>query len=386
MSDRCAEARAKEYPRLDGIFLNAASYGPLPRRACAAVQRYNDRRAAADLAPSDFGDLLPRARRAAAAIVGAEPAEIALTPNTSVAVNIGASIARQRRQRGDDRSTIVVSHGEFPANVYPWLALEQQGFRVRLVPTDELGRPREAALLETLDDADTAVLALSAVQFATGHRADLERFGRICHDRDILFAVDAIQAAGVVPVDVRAARIAVLAAGAQKWLCSPFGTGFAFVRSDLARSWQPEQPGWLAFAASADFNRLCTYEYDLYEDARRFEVGTLAFPEFSAMAESLELILEIGVEAVWRHVQALQQPLLDWAAAREDVRVTSPLDDAHRSGIVCLRTADVAATYHALAAAGVRCVLREGSIRFAPHFYNTADELARVVGLLERSS
>ena len=122
------------------------------------------------------------------------------------------------------------------------------------------------------------------------------------------------------------------------------------------------------------------------EDARRFEVGTLAFPEFSAMAGSLELILEIGVETVWQHVQALQQPLLEWAAGRADVTVTSPLDPAHRSGIVCLRTADVTATYHALAQAHVHCVLREGSIRFSPHFYNTPDEIARVVGLLDASA
>lgn len=387
MSPRCAAARAAEYPSLaDRIFLNAASYGPLPRRASAAVQHYNERRAAAELAPSDFGELLPRARRAAAGIVGADPAEIALTPNTSVAINIGASIARQRRARGDTRSAIVVSDGEFPANVYPWLALEREGFRVRLQPGDALGRPREDALLEALEDEDVAVLALSAVQFATGHRADLARFGELCRARDILFVVDAIQAAGVVPLDVRGHGIDVLAAGAQKWLCSPFGTGFAFVRSSLARAWEPEQPGWLAFAATADFNRLCTYEYDLYEDARRFEVGTLAFPEFSAMAASLELLLEIGVAEVWRHVQALQQPLLDWAAARPDVRITSPLAAAHRSGIVCLRTRDVGATYHALAAAGVTCVLREGAIRLSPHFYNTAEELAHVVELLERSS
>src|SRR5690606_20589955 len=125
-------ARTAEYPQLDDrIFLNAASYGPLPRRAATAVQQYNERRAAASLTPADFGELLPRARRAAAGIVGCDPAEIALTPNTSVAINIGASIARQRRRQGDVRSTIVLSQGEFPANVYPWLALEGEGFRVR---------------------------------------------------------------------------------------------------------------------------------------------------------------------------------------------------------------------------------------------------------------
>lgn len=384
---RCLEARVAEYPRLGpGIYLNAASYGPLPQRTADAVDGYNRRRAAARLHAHDFVDLLPRARAAAATLVGAHESEIALCPNTSVGMNIGASIARQRHRHGDPRRTIVVSEREFPANVYPWLALERDGFRVRLLATDPLGRPDQDALLEALHGPDVAVLALSAVQFASGWRAPLESFGEICRTRDILFVVDAIQGVGVVPIDVRAAHIDVLAAGAQKWLCSPFGSGFAYVRSSLCRLHEPELPGWLAFGASADFNRLCTYEYDLFEDARRFEVGTLAYPEFIGMAESLELILDIGVPAIWQHVRALQQPLMDWAAQRDDVTVTSATDEPHRSGILCLRTPDVAGTYAALHEAGVVCVLRENAIRLSPHFYNTADEIAHVVELLERSS
>ena len=385
-SERCAAARTAEYPRLGpGIYLNAASYGPLPQRALGAVERYNRRRAAGLLEPSDFGDLLPRARAAAAALVGAHPSEITLCPNTNVGVNLGASIARQRHRQGDPRRTIVVSEREFPANVYPWIALARDGLHLRRVPADPLGRPDEDAIFDALEDPDVAVLALSAVQFASGWRARLEAFGEVCRTREILFAVDAIQAAGVVPIDVRAAHIDVLAAGAQKWLCGPFGTGFAFVRSALCRLHEPELPGWLAFGASADFNRLCTYEYDLYDDARRFEVGTLAFPEFVAMAESLELIGDIGVPEIWAHVRALQQPLLEWAAGRDDVTVTSATDEPHRSAILCFRTADVAGTYAALQQAGVSCVLREGAIRLSPHFYNTADEMLRVVELLERS-
>ena len=386
-SARCAAVRAAEYPQLDGagIFLNAAGYGPLPRSSLGVLEEYLQRRAAARLGPEDFGAVLPAARAEAARLVGAEVAEIALVPNTNVGVNIGASIARQRRQRGDGRRTIVISNGEFPANVYPWLALEAEGFTVRLVPTDPLGLPRAEALLEAVQAPDVAVLALSAVQFASGWRAPLERFGELCRAHGILFAVDAIQAAGVLPLDVRAAHVDVLAAGAQKWLCSPFGTGFAYVRGELCRTFQPEQPGWLSFGAAADFNRLCSYTYDLYEDARRFEVGTLAYPEFIAMTGALRLINGLGVAQVWRHVRALQQPLLDWAAAQDDVIITSATDAPHRSGIVCLRPRDVARSYDALARAGVTCVLREGAIRLAPHFYNTPAEIARVIALLEQA-
>jgi selenocysteine lyase/cysteine desulfurase len=387
-ANRCALVRATEYGRLDhgGIFLNAAGYGPLPASSLQTLEEYNARRAAAQLGPDSFGAVLPAAREGAAQLVGATAAEIALVPNTNVGVNIAASIARQRRLAGDRRRGIVLSAGEFPANVYPWLALEAGGFQVRLVPTDALGRPREEALLEALAEDDVAVLALSAVQFASGWRAPLERFGDWCAARDVLFAVDAIQALGVLPIDVRAAHIDVLACGAQKWLCSPFGTGFAFVRAELCRRWQPEQPGWLSFRAAEDFSRLCSYQYDLYEDARRFEVGTLAYPEFIAMAGALRMFNGIGVTRVWQHVRTLLQPLLDWGAARTDVIITSATDDDHRSAIVCLRTGDVARSYDALSRAGVTCVLREGAIRLSPHCYNTPDEIAAVLELLERAA
>lgn len=385
-SARCAEMRAAEYPQLagGGIFLNAASYGPLPRSSLQVLAEYQERRAAAQLGPDDFGEVLPAARAEAARLINASPDEIALVPNTNVGVNVAASIARQRHESRDFRHTIVVSHGEFPANVYPWLALEPWGMRVRLVPTDPLGRPREDALFEALEDDDVAVLALSAVQFATGWRAPLARFGEFCRAREILFAVDGIQAAGVVPVDVRAAHIDVFAAGAQKWLCGPFATGFVYVRGEFCTTYEPEQPGWLAFGAAADFNRLCSYTYDLYEDARRFEVGTLAYPEFLAMAGALRMLNELGVEQVWEHVQSLLQPLLDWAAGRNDVTITSATDEPHRSGIICLRPRDVAAAYDALARARVTCALREGAIRLSPHFYNTADEIAAVLQVLEQ--
>ncbi|NJD09793.1 MAG: aminotransferase class V-fold PLP-dependent enzyme [Gemmatimonadetes bacterium] len=385
-SARCGQARAAEYPQLEAgrIFLNAASYGPLPASSLAALAEYQARRAAARLGPDDFGAVLPAARAEAARLVGADPDEIALVPNTNVGVNIAASIARQRHQDRDFRHTIVVSAGEFPANVYPWLALEPLGMRVRILPTDELGRPREDALFRALEDDDVAVLALSAVQFASGWRAPIERLGELCRARDILFAIDGIQAAGVIPVDVRAAHIDVFATGAQKWLCSPFATGFAYVRRDFCRAYEPEQPGWLSFGAAADFNRLCSYDYDLYEDARRFEVGTLAYPEFIAMSGALRLINDIGVAAVWQHVRALLQPLLDWARSRDDVMVTSATGEAHRSGILCLRPRDVAGTYEALAGAHVTCALREGAIRLAPHFYNTAAEIAAVLEILDR--
>ncbi len=381
--------RAAEFPGLaDCTFMNAASFGPLPGRALAAIRDLDQRRAHPRLFQDpDIPQALARARAAVARLVGARAEEIALGPNTQVGVNLAAGFVLQTLQAEGPRGRrrIVVSEGEFPANVYPWLALERVGAIVEIVPTDELGRPRPDALLAALDQDDVAVFALSAVQFATGWRADVARFGKITRAREILFAVDAIQQLGAVPLDVREIGIDVLASGGQKWLCAPWGSGFAYVREELVQRLEPLLPGWLSYTTSLDFTRLLDYGRELLPDARRFEVGTVAPQDAVGLALSAELLLELGIDAIWAHIRDVQQPLLDWAADRDDVVMVSDLEEGRRSGILCFRPPRVQEVFADLTEAGVRCSLREGAIRLSPHAYNTVEEMERVVALLRRT-
>ncbi len=369
-----------EFAALAGTtYLNAAVSGPLPDRSRRALAEYHDRRAAGRLTEQDFSPLLARARAAAGRLVGGAVDEIALVPNTSVGLNLAASFLLQRRAEGDDRPTIVVSDREFPANVYAWLELERAGYRVEIVPCDVLGRPDEEALRARVDQDDVALFAISAVQFATGWGADLARFGALCRRREVFYVVDAIQAAGVVPLDPRAWGVDLLAAGGQKWLCSPWGTGFVWVPREHVTHWRPLHTGWLAYTASQDFSTLTHYERDLLDDARRFEVGSLPFPEFQAFALALELINEIGVARIHEHVRALHRPLLEWAARHD---VVSLVDEARASGILCLRVPAAEHVYAALQAGGVQCAMREGVLRIAPHLYNRSDDVERVIDIL----
>jgi selenocysteine lyase/cysteine desulfurase len=377
--------RATEYPALgDGIFLNAASYGPMPHRALSAVTDHDRRHAAAQLTESDFAPPLAAARSAAAELIGARTREIALVPNTNVAINLAAAMLRQIARRGETRRTILVSRCEFPANVYPWLALEAYGFTVRFIPTADDGCLDEAALMKELQKDDVVALALSAVQFASGYRADLAAIGSACSAANIFFAVDAIQMIGAVPIDVSTLNIDVLACGGQKWLCSPYGSGFACIRSRWIDELAPDLPGWLSYEASLDYTRLVSYDRTLWQDARRFEVGTLAFQSFAGFTESVSLFADIGVDNIWNRIRELQQPLLDFADASK-LTVVSPRDDAHRSGIVSIRMPDNELAYTALRLKGVACSIRERALRIAPHFYNTIEEVETTVRVLERS-
>jgi len=373
-----AGLRAREFPYVEeSIYLNAASVAPLPASAVREISSYNARRQRIhQLSDADFSEPLKRSRAAAASLIGADPDEIALGWNTSFGINLVALGLDLERGR-----TIVVSDREFPANVYPWMS--RKDFDVDLVPVGPLGLPDEDRLMERLDRPGVAVFALSSVQFASGYLADLVKLGAFCRERGIIFVVDAIQSLGQVPLDVRAANIDILAAGGHKWLLSPFGTGFAFVRRDLHETIQPRVIGWTSMTASADISALTDYRWGFREGAQRYEVATLPFQDFAGFAASLELLLEIGVERVRSHQGQILQPLIEWLQSRSDVGVESDLAPERRSGIISVRHPSGERAFNALTEAGVICVLREGAIRLSPHVYNTREEIEAVVEILD---
>jgi selenocysteine lyase/cysteine desulfurase len=374
--------REREFPHVGRApYLNAASMGPLPERARRVLDDYNLRRSRIhELHGSDFEPVLARARAAAARLVNADPGEIALMPNTSHGINLAAHCLPL-----EEGKRIVVSDLEFPANVYPWVQVAREGrARVDVVRGDALGRPDPDRLMEELDRGDVGIFALSAVQFATGWTADLAAFGRACRERGIWFVVDAIQALGCVPIDVCEAEIDLLATGGHKWLCGPFGTGFAYVRRELVQRLEPRTVGWTALTASADYADCCAYRWEFVDDARRFEVATQPYQDVAAFARSLELLLEVGPENIHAHVLSMLDPLAEWLATREEATLASDLEPARRSGIFAFRYGDTERAGRALSRAGIQCVIREGAIRLSPHLYNTADEVMAVADVLSR--
>ncbi len=368
--------RAREFPFVsESVYLNAASVSPLPTAAVRAIELFQRKRIRIhELTDEDFGKPLQRSREAAAALIGADEDEIALGWNTSYGINLAAL-----GLPGEGGDTIVLSEREFPANVYPWMGVE--GRRVERVPVDASGWPDEERLFERLNRPGVAVFALSSVQFASGYHADLERFGQLCRERGILFVVDAIQSLGAVPMDVRAARIDVLATGGHKWLLSPFGTGFAYVRRELHEVLRPGVIGWTGMEASQDISSLTDYRWKWKEGARRYEVATLPFQDFAGMAAALELLLEVGVERIAAHRERILQPLLRWLGENPG-SAGSDLRAGRRSGIIALRPANADRVESALVEAKVVFASREGAIRLSPHLYNTPEEIEMVVAIL----
>lgn len=376
-----ARLRAREFPwtfRDDVVYLNHASTGPLPQRAVDSLGEWAGLRAEPwEITHERQFDILVRGRRACASLIGATAEEIALVVNTTYGINFAARALPM--SPGD---VVVTNDREFPANVYPWMALERaRGVQLYRVPCRD-GLADEDGLIAALDRPRVRVLTVSWVSFETGQRLDLERLGRACREREIFFVVDAIQGTGVAPLDAVACGIDIMACGAQKWLLSPWGTGFLYVRRELVRQLEPVDTGWMSVPASLDFERLCDYDLTFFDDARRFEVITVPFQDFEAMNASLSLFAEVGLTRVQALTGERADQIVDWARRRTGVRLLTPADRNRRAGIVSVIPPDATATSARLTAAGVAHSLREGAIRLSPHFYTSPEELDRALRLI----
>src|SRR5918992_1001534 len=372
--------RAEEFPwTSETIYLNNASIGPLPERTRAALDVFNRKRAAPFQLPDrELMQTLAESRRLTAQLVGAQPEEIALTINTGFGLSLAARALPLRA--GD---IVLASDKEFPANVYPWMLLKDIGVTLELVPTTAEGWPDEERLRDRLRDPRVRVLAVSLVQFSNGYMVDLARLSAATRDSGTYLVVDGIQGVGQIPVNVRETPVDFLACGAQKWLLSPWGSGFVYVRQELIRELQPSVTGWMAFEGTEDFSRLTQYNDTLRGDARRFELITLPYQDFAGMNASLKLLLELGIANINRHLRTLHEPVLAWSE-RSGARVSSPTG-SRGSGILCVSPHNVGESFRALKAAHVVCSLREGAIRLSPHAYNTQEEMEQVAHILEHS-
>jgi len=373
----------REFPRVrrPGIaFLNNASTGPLPESALRALADFDALRAEPWKITQDYQfSTVARSRELLAKLIGASPAEIALMTNTSYGLNFAARALDLRA--GD---VVVTSDREFPSNIYTWMALEKErGVRFDRIPC--VGRlADERAILAALDRPGVRVLVLSWVSFETGYTLDLARIGRACRERGITFVVDAIQGLGALTIDVSTLDVDILACGCQKWLVSPWGTGFVYVRKGLVTTLEPSDVGWMSVQGSDDFTRMLDYRFTYRDDARRFEVVTLPFQEFAALNAALDLFFEVGPAVAAARIAQHVARIFDWAASHPRVQLVSSPEPARRSGIVAVIPPDPSRASAALTAAGVAHSLREGAIRLSPHWFTPAEHVTYALDVLDR--
>lgn len=358
-------------------YLNHAAVSPLSQPVIRAMTSWLD-----DVQQSGalhFDDWIERAesiRISAARLLNAAPEEVAFTANTSGGISL---VATGLDWKGGDE--VVSVEGEFPANYYPWKALEARGVTLRTVAQRD-GQIPLGAIADALTPQTRAV-GVSFVQFLSGYRLDLNELGRLCSDRGILLFVDAIQGWGAFPIDVKAANIAGLAAGAHKWLLGPAGCGILYVRRDLAERIEPSVVGWLSVEDWEDFvPRPPVWR----KGAGRFECGTLNLAGIYGLGAAFELLSEVGAGVISGRILELATPLRR-GLLELGYRIYGPTAGDACSGIVTFRPGEKEDANHLLQrfqAEGIAVSARSGMIRVSPHFYNTAAEINRVLELLQR--
>ncbi|MGM0677609.1 MAG: aminotransferase class V-fold PLP-dependent enzyme [Pseudomonadota bacterium] len=296
--------------------------------------------------------------------------DIGLLKNTSEALSVVAHGLPW--QAGEN---VVCPLQEFPSNRIVWQSLERLGVETRLVDLSRVSDP-EAALLGAMDRR-TRLLSVSAVQYASGLRMDLNRLGGACRNRGVLFCVDAIQQLGALPLDVQACQADFLAADAHKWLLGPEGIAVFYCAERLRDQLTLQQFGWHMVEDMGNFDRL---DWEPARSARRFECGSPNMLGIHALEASLSLFEETGMEFVADALSRNVEYLIDLLRASK-FDVYSPVQADRRAGIVTFgrQGMDTQKTYQKLMEEGVLCALRGGGIRFSPHFHTRTGDLERAV-------
>jgi len=374
--DRWSRARSW-FPVTDGMaYLNHAGVAPISTRVEEALGRYAaeaTRRGARHYARF-YDTEVERVRTRVALLLGAHADEIAFVKNTTEGLGIVACGLDWKR--GDQ---VVVCDLEYPSNVYPWWHLRSKGVETMMLRTRDGHLPLER-LEEALRLPRTRLLSISSVEFGSGARNDLEAIGRLCRERGVLFCVDAIQSLGCFPIDVERCGIDFLSADGHKWLLSVEGCGLFYCARRALGLLTPRVVGWRSVAENWNFDE---YHFQLQPGAGRFEEGTTNTPGIFGLGAAIDLLLEVGVEDIGERVLALTDRLVRGLLER-NARVLSPRSDGRASGIVSFTLPDepVEESTRRLVERGVFVVARRGGVRASPHFYNSEEEIDRLLGAL----
>ncbi len=358
-------------------YLSSCSLGALSRASRDAMAEFADlwSRLGAAAWYDHWISAADEVRAAFARLVGADLTEVALAPSISGALSVlSSSIDFSARPK------VVTTELDFPTVVYQFLAKRELGVEtVVLESPDGISVPVDA-FAQAIDER-TALVATSHVYYTTGAIQDVAAIARLAHERGALCLIDAYQSTGQLPVDARQLGVDFLLSGALKWLLGGPGLAYVYVRRSLIEALKPSVVSWFGAEDQFAFNSTAL---ELRADARRFELGTPAVPTIYCARAGLEMVSEIGLEAIRTRVSSLTEDLVDRArSAGLSVRVTGGPET--RAGIVMVehRSPDVAVGR--LMESNVIADYRNGAVRLSPHFYNTTEDSQRAVEVLAES-
>jgi selenocysteine lyase/cysteine desulfurase len=357
-------------------FLNSAGVAMVSEPVRDAVTQWA---AVGQCAEFDYNALIGEAKRNAAAIVGGTPERIFFSRNTTHGIQ--TFILGYPWQKGDG---VVIADCEFPANRLPWLGLRaRKGVDVRVVM--QQGRKKlELDDYYRLCDRNTKVIAVSWVQYLSGHKADLGELGKFCRDNDFYLVVDGIQGLGAASMDAEGLQIDWLSADGHKWMCGPEGVGLVWMSERAFKVVEPACKGWFGVKRPFDFGE---FEQDYAPSADRYLDGSPMVLGIMAFNAALGMLLSFGIDKIEKRVIELSSYTID-EAKRRGWEVLTPLDPKDRAGIATFKpaAADPAPIMKKLLDSNIICSLRGGEwLRISAHAFNNHGDIDRAFNIIDKS-
>ena len=357
-------------------YLNSAAVAPIPTVSVEAVHRQlKDVSENGTVNYQDWINTKNRARDLAAKMLNVRAEQIAFMRNTSDGIS---SVANGLKwQKGDN---IVSFLREFPANFYPWRRIRDAfGVELRLCP-ERNGRIDLDEFIGLIDEK-TKVVAISAVQFASGFRADLKRIGQEAQKRDALFVVDIIQGFGAIPFDLPAQMVDAAAGASHKWLCSPEGSGILYLSDRARERIEPTLVGWISVEEPWIFEDL---EQDFKPNALAWESGTGGSALFYGLEQSLKLLDETGLKNIAEYLEDLTDYLCELLMGK-NYEIISSREKGEKSQIVCIKhRGSLTSNEIAKQLEKEKIIVspRGDRLRIAPHFFNNREDIEKLIEAL----
>jgi len=366
----------------DATYLNLAGQSPMPKVSLKAVQgALEAKKFPHQKAESTFFEVPGRIRAGLAQIIGAKPEEIAITSGATTGA-IAVAHALQWKP-GDE---VITAKGEFPLQYTTWKPMEErEGLKVKVVA------PRERFI--TAEDliaaitAKTRLVSVSHVRYNDGVMLDAAKLASACHAHGALLMLDVSQSCGAIPMNVNAMGADFLICAGYKWLLSPFGTGFFWVKQEHLARMRPGPFYWMAVGGSDNFAALNFEDPKPAESAKRWDSPEWASYfnfNLAGMDASVEFAARVGAETVAAHNHKLVELLFE-RLPKDRCVIASPLDAGERGPYGCFaaRTAEkTAELYEKLRKENVIVSLRDGNIRVSPYLYNTERDIDRLVSVV----
>ena len=367
-------------------YLNCAYMAPYTREVevagTAAIRRFRN---PAEVHTEHFFDASTELRTLFARLVGAEDLQrIAIIP--SVSYGIAAVANNLELQAGQN---IVLTHQQFPSNVYVWRRFEARGVDLRFVEPPATRQRRgegwSERILEAIDEA-TAVVTLGHVHWTDGTRFDLDEIGRRARQVGAALIIDGTQSVGALPFDIGCYRPDALVCAGYKWLLGPYGIGMAYYGPRFDGG-TPLEEGWIARRGNEDFSRLVDYQDDYQPGALRYDVGERSsFVLLPMLKQALEHLLAWGAEAIQAYCRALTRELVAEAPTLGYGLEADTWRGDHLFGLRLPDGLDPHSLRRSLADRNVAVSVRGDAVRISPHVYNDAADLTALLQALQQAS